>query len=98
LLRPKLTNQPSHAREIAARSIQGGDQTGLDRIGADAEDDGDGGCCRLGGQRRSSGECTDHRHLTAYKIGRHRRHSIILTFRPAIFDRYVPTFDVAGLA
>jgi hypothetical protein len=31
----------------------------------------------------------DHSNLTVNKFGRKRRQSIILVFRPAIFDRYV---------
>ena len=39
----------------------------------------------------------DHGHLAADQIGRHRRQPIVLTFRPAVFDRDVVALDIAGL-
>ena len=40
----------------------------------------------------------DHGHLTANQIGRQRRQPIVLTFRPAVFDRDVLALDEAGFA
>ena len=40
----------------------------------------------------------DHGHLTADQIGRQCRQSIILTLRPAIFDRHILALDIAGFA
>src|SRR5262249_26350814 len=40
----------------------------------------------------------DHRHLTANQIGSQRRHSIVVTFTPAIVHRHVSTLDIADLA
>src|SRR5262249_26091486 len=37
-----------------------------------------------------------HGHLTMNQIGGHRRQSINSALRPAIFDRHVAAFDVAG--
>ena len=38
---------------------------------------------------------SDHGHLTCDQIGRQIRQPVVLTFRPAIFDRDVPTLDKA---
>ena len=48
--------------------------------------------CRQCG--RSSGR-GNHGHLTMNQIGHHRRQSIILALRPAVFDQHVLTFDIA---
>src|SRR5262249_607798 len=49
--------------------------------------------CGGGGGRRS-----DHAHPTANQIGRQLWQSIEAAFCPAIFDRHVLAFDVAGLS
>ena len=38
----------------------------------------------------------DHRDPTANQFGRDRRQSIILAFRPAVFDRHVLALDITG--
>ena len=38
----------------------------------------------------------DHGHLTTNQLSRHRRHSVVLPLRPAIFDRHVLALDIAG--
>src|SRR5262245_66159946 len=35
------------------------------------------------------------RYLSADKIGRQTRQSIIVTFRPAVFDKHIAAFDIA---
>ena len=83
---------------IAARPGEAGDKTELDRIVADAEDDRDRRGRRLGRERRSEVPARgDHGHLTANQIGRQRRQAIVLTLRPAVFDRHVLALDIAGL-
>src|SRR4029077_3360742 len=39
---------------------------------------------------------SDHRHLTAYQIGREVGQSVGLVLRPAILDRHILALDVAG--
>jgi hypothetical protein len=53
---------------------------------------------RLRCQRRRDATCSNHGHLTTNQIGRQRRHSIVLAFRPAVFDRGISTLDIAGFA
>jgi hypothetical protein len=40
-LGPERREERAHAGDIAARAIEAGDETSLDRIGATYEDDGD---------------------------------------------------------
>jgi hypothetical protein len=44
----------------------------------------------------SSPARNDHGHLTANQIGRQRGQSIVLKLRPAIFDRDILSFNIAG--
>ena len=37
----------------------------------------------------------NHSHLSADKIGRQIRQSIIVTFRPTVFDKHIAAFDIA---
>src|SRR5262249_18103446 len=39
--------------------------------------------------------CGNHGHLTANQIGRQCWQTSVVTFGPAVFDRYVPTLDIA---
>jgi len=63
--------------QIAARLGEAGDETQLDRIFVDEEDDGNRRGCGLGCQRRhrASGR-SDHGDLLADQFGRQRRGSI----------------------
>ena len=46
------------------------------------------------GLRASS--CYKHRHMTLNQVGRERWQTIIMTFRPPVFDRQVLRHDIAG--
>src|SRR5262249_24769003 len=96
-LRSYFYGQRGDAREVTARSIEAGDEALLDRIEAGREDDRNRRCCRLGHRGRRNGAYGNHRHLTANQVGRECGQSIIVTLCPAIFDRNVLAFDVAGL-
>ena len=91
------TAEEAHAGDIAARPVEAGDEANSDRVGADREHDRNrrGGGFR--GKRRSVARCDDHCHLAADQIGRQRWQPIVLILRPAVFDRDVLTFDIAGL-
>jgi hypothetical protein len=39
----------------------------------------------------------DHRHLTIDEIIGESRHLIVMTLRPAVFDRHVPALDISCL-
>jgi hypothetical protein len=51
---------------------------------------------RLCGSCRGEASHDNYDHLTAHKICRQLRKSIVLTLGPAIFDRDVLTLDIAG--
>src|SRR5262249_43538954 len=85
--------------DVAARPTEACDQTGLDRVTAEAEDDGNRSGRGFGCERR--GDAThrcDDSHWAAYKIGRQFRQSIKVIVRPAVFDRDVAALGVAGFA
>jgi hypothetical protein len=88
-------SKEARASDVATRPVEASDEAQFDRIAAATENDGNGGGCRLGDQRRS-GIRGDHSDLTANQIGRQGRQSIELTFGPAIFDRDISALNVAG--
>jgi hypothetical protein len=94
-LRGELHVQGNHAREIASRSAEAGDQTKFDRIGRDEEHDWNrSGCCPCR-EHRWSARRDDDGHLTTNEFGCHCLQPIILALCPAVFDRHVPALDIA---
>jgi hypothetical protein len=80
---------------LPPRSAHAGDEAGLHRIAAGGEDNGDCRGCRL--DRKVSGVIgDDHGHLTTNQLICHRRQSVVLPVRPAVFDRDVLGLDIAG--
>ena len=95
-LRPHLHVQRRVSREVAARSVHAGNEAGCNRIARYRENDRDRRGRRLCCQHsRSIGD--DHRHLMTDQLNGHRRHSIVLAIRPAIFDGHVLALDIADL-
>ena len=89
--------QKIDAGRIAARPGKAGDQTHLDRVFGDAEDDRD----RRGrgfSRRGSGGEGGhgNHSNATADEVGHERRQAIVLALQPVVLDRHVLALDVAG--
>ena len=78
----------AYTGDIAARSIEASDETVLDGVVAATDEDnrnfgGRGfGCLCRGTATGSNYHC----HLVANQIGSHRRQSIVLPFRPPVFD------------
>jgi len=95
-----LLDEKVGAGRIAAWPGEAGDQTELNRVFADEEDDRDGcgrsfGCqgCKIAAKR------DDNSDTAADQIGRQLWKPIEATLlQPAIFDCHILTFDVAGLA
>ena len=81
--------QCGDAREVAARSVQAGDKSNLDRVGAGHEDDRNRRGRRLCRDCCRGAACGYHRNLTANQIGRQGGQSIVSALRPAIFDPHV---------
>src|SRR5215831_10101260 len=69
LVRVQLGQEKMHASDVAARSVETGNEAKFDRISAACEDDWDRRCGSLCGQcrRRSSGR--DDYHLTPHQFG-----------------------------
>ena len=84
------------AGRIAARPGKAGDQTQLDRVFADAEDDRDRRGRSFGRKRSRIGGRGDHGHATADEVGHERRQAIVLALQPVVLDRHVLALDVAG--
>src|SRR5215470_6697694 len=89
--------EEAHARDIATRSADAGNESGGYRVGADRKDDRDGRGCSACGQRGcrpTAGE--NDRDLLFDQLRCHRLEPIILVIGPAIFDCEVLALDVAG--
>ena len=94
-LRRYLHVQLGHARDVGRRSVQAGDEADLHGIAPVVKTMGIVVVAAFAARpqeywsRRSRPPCDE-------PVGRQRRQSIILAFRPAIFDRHVPALDIAG--
>src|SRR5262249_3452786 len=88
--------EKGHARDVAARAVQAGDEATRDRVEPGRKDDrqrrGDG----LGCEGRIVVP-DDHGRLPADQIGDQSRQPISVIFRRAKFDRNVLAFDIAAL-
>src|SRR5262245_21767835 len=98
-LGPSLRVHRRDAGDVAAWSIEAGNQTSLHRIGTAAVNDRDRCSCSLrrGCCRRAAGR-SDDRHPAADQIDHQFRQPIKFIARPTVFDRHVLAFDVAGFA
>jgi hypothetical protein len=86
------------ASEITARSVEARDQTKLDRVSGDREDNRDRRTGCLGRRcsrwpQRDNDVCT-----AAHQIGGQFGHSFALEPAPAILDQYIPAFNVPDFA
>jgi hypothetical protein len=96
-LRCQLHVQRGHAGNIAARSVEAGNEANFHRVLGGREDDRNRRGCPLGGERRRCAKRGDHGDLTTHQIGCLLRQPIIVALRPAVFDRHILAFDVTGL-
>src|SRR5262249_18705288 len=80
------------------RPVEAGNETKFDRVGADVENDWNARRRGFSSERRRGAPGrNDHRHLAADQIGCERRQPVILALSPAVFDAYIPVFDIAGV-
>ena len=93
-LRAQHAGEKAHARDVAARPVEAGDQALLDRVAPAREDDRHRRGCGLGRERRN-GVPDDHGHRPANQIGHQSRQPIGLILRRAEFDRDVLALDEA---
>src|SRR5262245_47799876 len=96
-LRPYFHTQGSRACDVAARSAQAGDKTQLDWVTPGRVYDRNRRGRRFGRQCARRAARGDDGDLVLNQLGRQRRQSVILVFRPAVLDCHVLTLDVAGL-
>jgi hypothetical protein len=82
----KLSLHKRDAGDIATGVAEAGDKARLDRVDGDIEDDRNCRGYRFGRDYRSGTRGDHHRHPALDQIGGQRRQSIVLTFRPAVFD------------
>jgi len=86
------------AGDVAAGPIEAGDEAQPDGVGAGGEDNGNCRGRRLGREHDWSASARDdHAHLPPDQIGRQCRQSVVLTFRPTVFDRHILAFDIAPI-
>jgi len=84
-----------HARDIAARPVEPGDQAEPNWITAYFENDWNGRSRCLGYNCGWSSGSDNHCHLTKYQIGRQREQALVLIISEAIFNRDILAFDKA---
>src|SRR5262245_10211389 len=86
------------AGSIAARSGKTGNETELNRVFADAENDWNRRSSDLGGKRRRvAAGCGNHGNAAANEVSHERRQTIIFALQPVVFEPRVLAFDGAGL-
>ena len=95
-LRHDLAGNKRDSGDVAAGTIQAGNEPERDGIAAHRKDDRNfrgRGFCRS--HRRHATGRGDHRHAMASEVGCHVRQPFVLTQSPAVFDRDALAFDVA---
>src|SRR5215813_5378225 len=90
--------QKVDTRHVAAWPGNIGDETKCHRVLSESKDNRYCGGCRLGGERPGLGEDGHHAGATTDQIGCQFRKTIVLAFRPAIFDDDAATLDITGLS
>src|SRR5262245_52043412 len=85
------------ASHVASGPGKAGDQTKLDRILGNAENNRDRRSCSFGRKRsRCAGGRGDQRHATINQIGRERRQPIVFPFQPVVLDPHILALDKTG--
>src|SRR5262249_59815780 len=84
-------------RRMAARPSEAGDETELDRVFGDAENDRDRPGCGFSRQRRHRARWRrNHTHLPMHQVSHLLGEPVEAPFRQAILDGNVLALDVAG--
>src|SRR6516165_5968756 len=96
-LRTQLSCEKIDAGQVSARPGEAGDETELDGVFADAEDDRDRRGRSFGGKRSSvAGWRGDNGDTTTHEVSHERRKAIELALKPVVLHRYVLALDIAG--
>jgi hypothetical protein len=92
-------NNKAEAGDVAARPVEAGDETRLDRVPGHAEDHRDRRGCGFGSKCRCcAAHCRDNGHSASDKICHQLRQPIESVFGKSVFDCHVAAFGKAGLA
>src|SRR4029077_8747437 len=96
-LGPNLSGQKIDASCVAARPGKASDQTKLDRVLRDAEDDRNrrGGSLGRAGTIAETG-CSDHGHTPPNELSHERWQAVVLAIQPVVLDHHVLALDVAS--
>lgn len=94
----ELAADVGEAGDVAAGMVEARNQSDLHRVGTGLEHNWNPCGGRFGCQCdcRAAAGC-DHRDRAADQLGGESRQSVQLTFCPAIFDRDISAFDIAGV-
>src|SRR5438094_7776618 len=94
---PNRGEHERNARYVACWAVKARDETKGDRVAAAQEDNWNGLSCCLGCERsREKGSGNDCRSM-ADQVRRQRRQTIVVPFRPPVFDRDVSALDDPSL-
>src|SRR5262245_11484562 len=96
-LRSQFTADKVDACRVAARPWEAGDESELNRVFGEDEDNGDRRGRHLGRQGSSVGGRDDDRNLSADQFEHQRWQSVVFALGPAVFNRNVLALDISGL-
>ena len=92
----QLSREKIDSRQVSAWPCEAGDETELDGVFADAEDDRDRRGRSFGGKRSSvAGWRGDNGDTTTHEVSHERRKAIEFALQPIVLHRYVLALDVA---
>src|SRR6516162_3562835 len=92
---PECGDNKTHARDIAAGTVETGNKTEFDRVSADHENNRNCCGCSSGGYRSRRGERNDRGHPIGHQIRSQCRQPVEASIGRAIFYRDIAAFDVA---
>ena len=96
-LRTQLSCEKIDAGQVSPRPGEADDETELDGVLADAEDDRDRRGRSFGSKRSSvAGWRGDNGHATTHEFSHERRQAIELALQPVVLHRHVLALEVAG--
>src|SRR5262249_8395518 len=87
-----------NARDVSAGPCKACHEAALYRIDTDDKDDGSGWRRRLGGDHPWRTGCDDHSHPAPNQVGSQSLQPVVVGLCPAMFDRHVAAFEVAGFS
>jgi hypothetical protein len=93
----QLAREKIDSSQVAAGTGEAGNKTKPDRVLSDDENNGGRRRCGLGHPRDIITDRDHQGDLPAHQVGRKRRHSIGLIFRPPVLDRQIFALGVACL-